>query len=629
LSGDDPAISGIGTEARDPGSADDRLVWKALLFLLIGFAVIAAVVVIPLLNPEKQQSASSLTSHPAIEYPAKHPLSALDKLPQILFRDITGESGFLFDHDNGARGEKLLPEIFGSGCAFFDYNNDDAPDILMINANPPSANELPAAETATMKLFENDGRGLFRDVTDEAGLKHALFGMGVAVGDFDNDGWSDVYVTAVGINRLFHNNRGVFEDVTEAAGVGGRPDDWSMCCCWFDLDNDGDLDLFVGNYVEWSAEIDRQLDCTLLSSKRSYCHPENFGGSFPRLFRNDGAGRFTEVSESAGIRIRNPDTQVPVAKCVSALSIDVNRDGWLDLVVANDGARNFLFLNQHDGTFDEAGARSGLAYNNKGKARRATGLDAGWFREGRSLGLVLGNVAIQPVFLYVAESGTTVFSENALVAGLSLPTRVPFLFNVMFLDADLDGRLDLLATNGHVEPDIDKLQQSQNYAQPPQLFWNSGGEVVEQFVPLPVEKCGEGFSRPIVGRGSAFADIDSDGDLDLLLSANGSPARLLRNEQDTGNHWLRLKLTGRQGGGSTTGARVELTTGDTTQIRQVRSNRGYLSQSESIVTFGLGGHSTVDLIRIRWADGATSELTDIAVDRLVSIQQESTAVRNP
>jgi hypothetical protein len=542
-------------------------------------------------------------------------------LPDVKFTDITREAGITFVHQNGARGEKLLPESMGGGGAFLDFDNDGDQDLLFINSCDWPGQQPKGSPAPTMELYRNDGTGRFENVTKDSGLAVTFFGQGVAVGDYDGDGWIDVFISGVGLNHLFHNEQGRFRDVTESAGVGGTAQQWSTSCTWLDFDNDGDLDLFVGNYIRWSAEIDHALDCRLVGAGRAYCRPDAFEGAFPYLYRNDGGGRFTDVTAAAGLQVKNPNTGVPQPKSLGVSPIDVDRDGWIDIVVANDTVQNLLFHNKQDGTFEEIGALVGVAFDNAGQARGAMGIDAGFFRNDNTLGLVIGNFANEMTALYCTRGTSMQFSDDAVATGIGPPSRLLLKFGVFFFDYDLDGRLDVLAANGHLEDEIHKVQQSQTYEQPPQIYWNCGTRGGSEFAAIPKDKCGEDFSKPMVGRGSAYADIDGDGDLDVILMATGGAPRLLRNDQQLGHHWLRVKLTGSAKNPDAIGARVEAHVGSQVMTRLVTPTHGYLSQSELPVTFGLGAAAKVDKLAIRWPDGSTVEMEEVAGDQVLRVNQ--------
>ncbi len=539
--------------------------------------------------------------------------------PAAAFVDITRQAGITFEHENGAAGDKLLPETMGGGVAFFDFDNDGRPDLLFVDSRPwPSATPGGAHARSRLVLYRNAGGGRFVDVSAESGLSADVYGMGVTAADYDNDGWTDLFVTAVGVNHLFRNVGGHFTDVTASAGVGGRPDQWSTCSTWFDYDRDGKLDLFVCNYVRWSKAIDLQQDFRLVGIGRAYGPPRTFAGTFPYLYHNDGRGHFTEVSGRAGLQIKNPATGVPMAKSLGVVAVDLDHDGWPDLVVANDTVQNFVFHNRQNGTFEEIGARTGVAFDPYGNSRSAMGIDAADFRNDGSLGIAIGNFANEMTALYVSQQAALQFADESIVAGIGPTTRGALTFGVLFFDYDLDGRQDLLTANGHIEDEINKVQASQRYAQPPRLFWNTGGIGRPILAPLTAERSRD-LAQPMVARGAAVADIDGDGDLDLVLTAVKGAPRLLRNDQPAGHHWVRLLLHGTRSNRDAIGSLVELRCGSETFRQAVMPTRGYLSQSEPTLTFGLGDRRRVDGVHIRWPDGSTQELADIAIDALTTI----------
>lgn len=546
------------------------------------------------------------------------------ELPSVPFSDVTSSAGITFVHENGATGEKLLPESMGGGCAILDYNNDGRPDLLFVNSQRWDGTASASGKQPVLTLYRNEGDWKFTDVSEEAGLAVSLYGQGVAVGDYDNDGWADLFVSAVGPNRLFHNEQGKFVDVTATAGVAGNDSEWSTSCGFFDYDRDGDLDLFVANYVRWSADIDKGLRCTLDGSLRAYCRPGAFDGTFPYLYRNDGNGKFTDVSEESGIQVRNPNTKVPMAKSLGVVFVDADGDDQLDIVVANDTVQNFLYHNQGNGKFAEVGLDRGIGVDNTGNARGAMGCDAGWFRNDDVLAVVIGNFSNEMTALYCTKKNAMMFSDDAVATGIGPPSRVWLKFGVCFVDIDLDSRLDLVVANGHLENDISKVQKSQQYQQPPQLYWNTGSRKGSEFARLESAQTGSEFAAPMVGRGAAYADFDADGDLDLVMTATGEAPRLLRNDQALKRHWLRLQLVGN---GKTVsrdavGAVVSITTEAGVQKRLVSSTRSYLAQVEKTVTFGLGGATKVEEASIRWPDGTTQSIEIDEVDRMLTIEQK-------
>ncbi len=545
--------------------------------------------------------------------------------PRVIFTDITAASGLDFEHTSGATGEKLLPETMGPGCAFLDYDADGDPDILLVNGRPwqhdvVGASDRPAPAPA---LFQNDGRGGFTDVTKDVGLDVSFYGMGVAVGDFDNDGWVDVYFTAVGKNRLFRNVQQRFAEVTDPARVGGGEDEWSTSAGFFDYDADGDLDLFVCNYVRWSREIDLSTNQQLIGDGRAYGPPTDFAGTQPYLFRNNANGTFSEIAAEVGLHVTSAvgGEETAVAKALAFIPVDVDQDGRLDVVVANDTVRNFLFRNRADDTFEEIGSMVGVAYDGNGAATGAMGIDAAHYRNDASLAIGIGNFAGEMSSLFVSDGTSAFFSDETIAEGVGPVSRQLLSFGLFFFDYDLDGRLDLFQTNGHLEEEINKLQPSQHYRQPSQLFWNCGDAGPSCFVPVAKGSAGD-LARPVVGRAAAYADIDSDGDVDVLLTQTGDRALLFRNDQQEGHHWLRLRLVGSRANRDAIGARVEIDAGGVTQHRVVMPTRSYLSQMETTLTFGLGAVDRVDRIRIKWpGDERPFEIGGGKVDRVRTIHQ--------
>jgi hypothetical protein len=596
--------------------ADDTIIGRAFRWSLVVVVLAAAAVAVGVWASRRAEPETPPQLPPDVE--PIEPAPVFDP-PSIRFGEITASAGIGFHHTSGASGHKLLPETMGGGCAFLDYDSDGDQDLLLVNGTHWSDD---AGAGPVQALYANDGSGRFSDVTRASGLAVSLYGMGAAVGDFDNDGDPDLYLTAVGENRLFRNDDGRFFDVTTASGTAGRNDEWSTSAGFFDYDNDGDLDLFVCNYVRWSRQIDFEVDYRLTGIGRAYGPPTNFEGTFPRLFRNEGNGRFNDVSTVAGIQVTNPATGVPVAKALGVTFADVGGDGLIDVFVANDTVRNFLYRNQGDGTFREVGAESGVAYSGMGQATGAMGIDAAHYRNGRELGWAIGNFANEMTSLYVTQVTDWQFADEAIAEGIGAPSRKALSFGLYFFDADLDGRLDLLQANGHLEEEINVVQPSQHYRQSAQLFWNAGPAARACFVEVPAASTGD-LARPLVGRGAAYADIDDDGDLDVLLTqVNGSPL-LLRNEQTLGHHWLRLRLVGRRCNRDAIGAWVEVKpNGGPVQRRQVMPTRSYLSQVELPVTFGLGEATFAESVTVLWPDGSRQVVHIDDVDVSLTVVQE-------
>ncbi|MBI1348063.1 CRTAC1 family protein [bacterium] len=594
---------------------DDAVIGRALKWSLAVMATFA--VAIAVLLWVLQPKAPAVAAKPqAVTLPETRTLPQL-AIPKIPFVDITVTAGIQFVHHAGATGDKLLPETMGSGVACFDFDNDQDADLLFINSRSWPWDPAPK-QPPTLALYQNDGQAHFTDVTADVGLDVSLYGMGVAVADYDHDGDCDIFVTAVGANHLFRNDNGRFVDVTSEAGVAGAETEWSTSASWFDYDRDGDLDLFVANYVKWSREGDLAQDFRLVGLGRAYGPPFAFQGTYPYLYRNEGNGKFTEVAEQAGLHIQNPATDVPMAKSLGVLVHDLDQDGWLDLVVANDTVQNFLFHNQQNGTFTEMGAASGVAFDSAGNARGAMGIDAAYFRNDAALGIAIGNFSNEMTALYVANGPSLQFTDDAIPTGLGPPSRLDLKFGVIFADFDLDGRPDLAAANGHLEEEIHQVQSSQHYAQPPHLFWNCGPEQTTEFVLLDQTSVGPDLLKPMVGRGLATADFDGDGDLDLVLTANRGSPRLLRNDQALSHHWLRIHCVDPQLP-EAIGTVVEVDSGGRTLRQVVSPVRGYLSQSEFPLTFGLGPSTEVTEVRFLWPDGTRQTLDSLPVDQLHQI----------
>jgi hypothetical protein len=600
--------------------ADDTIIGKAVRWsLVVGMAV--ALGVIGFVFIAKRKPAPPPPRVTQLSAPAA-PAKPKVEIPTTPFTDITREAGITFLHNNGAYGDKLLPETMGGGVAFFDFDNDGAPDLLFINSSYWPWHLPEGKRPTTAALYRNDGKGHFTNVTAGSGLDVSIYGMGVAIGDYDNDGLEDVFITAVGGNHLFHNEgQGKFKEVTPVAGVGGSTNDWSTCAAWMDYDNDGKLDLFVGNYVKWSKEIDAEVGYKIDGRTRAYGQPNNFEGVFPRLFHNQGNGRFADVSAQSGMQVKNPSTGVPAAKSLGVAPVDLDADGWMDLVVANDTVPNFVFLNQRNGAFQEIGALSGVAFDSLGNARGAMGIDAAHYRNDGKLGIVIGNFANEMTALYVAQNAPTNFLDAAITEGIGPASRLLLKFGIFFFDYDLDGWLDLLSVNGHLEEEIHKIQASQKYRQPAQLFWNAGNTAHDGFLVVPPERCGPDLFQPIVGRGSAYADIDGDGDLDVVLTQINGPPLLLRNDQKLGHHWLRLKLVGTRCNRDAIGGWVKVRLGNQTISRQVMPTRSYLSQSELPVTIGLGDALSPDEVTVIWPGGAEEKVEVVRGDGLTTVVQ--------
>jgi hypothetical protein len=503
--------------------------------------------------------------------------------------------------------------------AFLDYDGDGDQDLLFVNSDRWP--DKPADPPATMALYRNDGTGRFDDVSATTGLDVSFYGQGVAVGDYDDDGDSDLFLTALGRNRMYRNDGGRFRDVTDEAGVAGDPEAWSTSAGFFDYDNDGDLDLFVCDYVKWSREIDLQLNFTLNGTDRAYGPPKQYEGTYSHLYRNEGDGAFRDVSEETGIRVVNPATGHAVGKALAVTFVDSDRDGWIDIFVSNDTVQNFAFRNLDGRRFEELGAASGVGFDNLGNATGAMGIDVADYDNSGILGIGIANFANQHTSLYVQQDHPWQFVDTSNAVGIGSPSRLKLTFGLFFFDYDLDGRLDLLQASGHLENEINQIQPSQHYRQPAQLFWNCGTAARSCFAAVVEQQMGD-LAKPVVGRGASYADIDGDGDLDVVIAQTGGPPMLLRNDQRLGHHWLRVRLVGATANRDAIGAEIELHAGDLVERRQVMPTRSYLSQVELPVTFGLGSHETIDSLVVRWPDGHTQRIEAPAVDTNLEILQD-------
>jgi hypothetical protein len=524
----------------------------------------------------------------------------------VTFRDVTQQAGLHFVHNNGAFGKKFLPETLGPGVAFIDYDNDGWPDIFLVNGMDWPGH---AQKHSTPKLYHNNHDGTFTDVTHKAGLDIEMYGLGVAVGDYDNDGFDDLFVTALGQSRLFHNNgNGTFTDVTQKAGLAG-PRELSTSAAWVDYDKDGRLDLVVGNYVQWTPEGD--LYCTLDGKNKSYCTPESYKGTGARLWHNRGDGTFEDVTQKG-------DLGEPTSKTMGIAVLDYDNDGWPDLLFSNDTQPNKLYRNNGNGTFSEKGVIAGIAFSEDGVARAGMGVDAADYDHSGYPSVMITNFSNQMLSLYHNE-GKGLFVDEAPQSAIGRATLLTLGFGCFFFDYDLDGWPDIFIANGHIDPEIQKVQANVKYAMPPHLFRNLGKGKFEEVTSL----MGSAFNAPRVGRGAAYADINNDGRLDLLLATNGGPAYLFRNEAQPGtaNRSLRLKLIGTKSNRDGIGAVARVTLGGDTQTQMLRSGSSYLSSSELVLTFGLAQHDKADAIELRWPSGQVDHLANVAAGQTVTVTE--------
>jgi hypothetical protein len=523
--------------------------------------------------------------------------------PGVTFRDVTQQAGIHFVHNNGAFGKKYLPETLGPGVAFIDYDNDGWPDIFLVNGMDWPGH---ASKHSTPKLYHNNHDGTFTDVTHKAGLDaEEMFGMGVAVGDFDNDGYDDLFVTAYGQSHLFHNNgNGTFTDVTQKAGLSGIKE-FSSGAAWVDYDRDGRLDLVVANYVQWSPETD--LYCTLDGKSKSYCTPESYKGTSVRLWHNRGDGSFEDVAKKAGLGD-------PTSKTLGIAVLDYDGDGWPDLLLSNDTQPNKLYRNNGNGTFTEKAVLAGVAFSEDGVARAGMGVDTADYDRSGHPSLLITNFANQMLSLYHNE-GSGLFVDEAPQSEIGRASLLTLGFGCFFFDYDLDGWPDVFVANGHIDPDIQRVQANVKYAMPPHLFRNMGKGKFEEVT----KSMGTAFSMPRVARGAAYADVYNDGRLDVLMATNGGPAVLFHNEATGGNanRSLRVKLIGTKSNRDGIGAIVRVTAAGETQTQMMRSGSSYLSASELVLTFGLAQREKAESVEILWPSGQVDRLKDVAAGETI------------
>jgi hypothetical protein len=518
--------------------------------------------------------------------------------PGFKLVDVTGPAGIRFQHNSGAYGAKFLPETLGPGCAFLDYDQDGWQDILLVNGMDWPGHKQ---RRSTLSLYRNNRNGTFTDVTHRAGLDVEMYGMGVAVGDYNNDGFPDLFITCVGQSRLFQNTgKGTFVDVTHKSGLSGHQA-LSSSALWFDFDRDGRLDLFVCNYVKWSLEHD--VFCSLDGKHKSYCTPEAYHGETCWLFHNQGDGTFADVTASSGIFDSS-------SKSLGVALLDHDQDGWPDLLVTNDTQPNKLYRNGHNGTFKDVAVDSEIAFSADGRARAGMGVDVGDFENSGIPGVAITNFDNEMIGLY-RGSKSGVFQDIATFAGVGLPSKTTLGFGCIFADLNLDGQLDLVAANGHIDDTVRNVRHNVSYAQAPQIFLNSGKG---SFRDVSVD-VGDDFQKPKVGRGLAHGDFDGDGDVDLLMTTNTGPAYLYRNDQLSGFRSLRFRLVGTQSNRDAIGAVVRLWSNGIMQSRMVKGGSSYLSQSELPLTFGVGKQDRIDRIEVQWPNGRTEEYKNLTSSR--------------
>jgi enediyne biosynthesis protein E4 len=528
--------------------------------------------------------------------------SAISPANKVIFTNVTAQAGIKFMHNAGKSGKKYLPETLGSGAAFFDADGDGWIDILLVNGK----DWTPRGRHTTAALYHNNHNGTFTDITRDSGLDVEMYGIGVAVADFDNDGRDDVYITALDGDHLFHNEGdGKFKDVTAASGI--RNTNFGTSAAWLDYDRDGRVDLFVANYVQWTQKGD--LWCSLDGNVKSYCTPESYKGTSSRLFHNVGGGRFEDITNKAGLGDPN-------SKSLGVTILDFDNDGWPDIFVSNDTQPNKLYHNNKNGTFSEQGMSAGVAYGEDGVARGAMGVDwSDYDRTGRAH-LLVGNFSNQMLGLY-HNDGNGLFVDEAPMSSVGRDSLLSLTFGVFFFDYDLDGYPDILTANGHIEEEIGRVQPKVHYQEPPLLFHNLGSKKFEN-----VSKAvGADFTKPLVGRGAIYGDFDHDGDLDVLLTSNNGPARLYRNDGGNRNKWISIRTRGTKSNRDGIGASVAITSASGKQWNVVRSGSSYASQSDLALVFGLGQDPVVTSLDVTWPSGTRQKFAGVAANQFITIDE--------
>ena len=580
----------------DESSIRLGLWWSLALLIAIGLVV----VVFFFLRPDAPVESVD-------ERPSSGPVTQRTETPPPMFpfSNVTDAAGIRARHVNGAYGDRMLPETMGGGVAFTDVDNDGDDDLILVNSGFwPWDSSFPS-ELSAINVYRNDIER-FVDITATSNLQSSFYGMGIAVGDIDQDNDTDLFVTAVGANHLYRNDGDHFTNISQEMGVGGDDDAWSTSAAFFDYDNDGDLDLIVCNYVTWSKSINESVDYQLTGIGKAYGPPTDFAGTQSYLYRNDGS-HFTDVSVEAGIHVTS-QAGVAEGKALAVMPLDLNQDGWMDLIIANDTVRNFAFINDRGHQFVESGIDLGLAFDTSGQATGAMGIDAARYQDNK-IAVAIGNFANEMTSFYVGHDGT--FSDDAIISGIGAKSRRALTFGVLFVDLNLDGHAELLSANGHVEPEINRVQSSQRYKQPLQLFWNCGGACTRTYQPVSLR--GD-MGVPLAGRGLTTSDIDADGDPDLVVTAINSVPVLLRNDHPGTGDWISIKLKGAQSNLEAIGAEVTVTDKDGfTQHQQVMPSRSYLSQVSLVLSFGLPANEQPEVdVNVLWPGRAIEKWANLA-----------------
>jgi len=600
--------------SKNNNTGNDQIIADFFKKSLVIIAMIALIVILAIYFMNRTQE-----QQPIIEqtYQAPAELKKPELPPIVIFEEQSEKRGIDFVHESGASGERMLPETMGSGVAFIDYDNDGDQDLLFANG---SHWQWDKAKKSNQTLYENNGKGEFTDVSIKMGIADQFYGTGIAIGDVNNDGFDDVFIAAVGKNHLYINQAGGgFEKSAEILDC--TADGWSTSSGFFDYDNDGDLDLMVLNYVQWSRELDLSADYKIDGIGRAYGPPSNFPGTHNCLFENkleNNQFGFVDVTDSANIKVKNPGTNKYEGKSLALLFTDINSDGWQDIVVANDTTKNFVYINQKDKSFKEQAAEIGLAYNDSGKATGAMGLDGAFYKNNGDMAISVGNFANEMTSFYVNRTNMGFFTDEAVISGIGPQSRLALSFGLFFFDYDLDGRLDLFQTNGHVENEINKVQSAQNYAQKSQLFWNCGNDCERTFV--AIEEAGDITQLNLVGRAAAYADVDNDGDYDVVVTQVGEKARLFINQgiQDNNkNNWIGIELKSNQ---ATIGAKITVITENSTQVFNYSPTKSYLSQMQIGQIIGIGDDK-ITKIMINYINGE-KQITEFVLNNWNTISLE-------